>query len=101
MIKSSIHLAVLVSGGGTTLQNLIDAIAANKLDAKINLVVGSRENLGGIERAERAKIKSEIVERKKFADVSAFSRRVFELIDAADVDLVCLGGWLCLLEIQI
>ncbi|HMB95663.1 MAG TPA: formyltransferase family protein, partial [Tepidisphaeraceae bacterium] len=74
MIKSPIHLAVLVSGGGTTLQNLIDAIAANKLDAKINLVVGSRENLGGIERAERAKIQTEIVVRKKFSDVSAFSR---------------------------
>jgi phosphoribosylglycinamide formyltransferase-1 len=99
MTKSSIHLAVLLSGGGTTLQNLIDTIHLGKLDAKIDLVIGSREGLAGIERAERAKLHTEIVDRKKFQDVNDFSRRVFELIDAAKVDLVCLAGWLCLLDI--
>jgi phosphoribosylglycinamide formyltransferase 1 len=99
MTRSPIQLAVLVSGSGTTLQNLIDAIAANKLDAKINLVIGSREGLAGIERARRANLRAEIVERKKFSDVSKFSARVFELIDSAKIDLICLGGWLCLLDI--
>ncbi len=96
---SSINLAVLVSGSGTTLQNLIDQISANKLDAKIKLVIGSKPGLVGIDRAIKANIPSEVVDRKSFPDVSAFSHRVFELIDRAEVDLVCLAGWLCLLEI--
>jgi formyltetrahydrofolate-dependent phosphoribosylglycinamide formyltransferase len=99
MVKSPVHLAVLVSGSGTTLQNFIDVINAKKLDATIELVIGSRAGIGGIERARRANLHTEIVERKKFVDVAAFSERVFELIDASNVDLVCLAGWLCLLEI--
>jgi phosphoribosylglycinamide formyltransferase 1 len=99
MPLSPINLAVLVSGSGTTLQNLIDHIAAKKLDARIKLVIGSRDGLMGIERAMQAGIPSEIVNRKSFADLPTFSRRVFSLIDEAHVDLVCLAGWLCLLDL--
>src|SRR5690242_20539794 len=95
MPSSPINLAVLLSGSGTTLQNLIDHIAAKKLDARIKLVIGSREGLLGIERAMQAGIPSHAVDRKTFPDVTSFSRRVFELIDEARVDLVCLAGWLC------
>jgi phosphoribosylglycinamide formyltransferase-1 len=99
MPTSPLNLAVLVSGSGTTLQNLIDQIAAKHLDARISLVIASRPGLSGIERAQRAQIPAQVVERKPFANVTSFSRRVFELIDAADVQLICLGGWLCLLDI--
>ncbi len=99
MTSSSINLAVLVSGSGTTLQNLIDQIVAGKLDARIKLVIGSRPGLAGIERAKRAGLHSEIVDRREYGDCSEFSRRVFDLIDAAQVNLVCLAGWLCLLEV--
>ena len=54
-----LQLAVLVSGGGTTLQNLIDVIAAGQLNAQIKLVIGSRPNLAGLQRASDAKIISE------------------------------------------
>jgi phosphoribosylglycinamide formyltransferase-1 len=94
-----INLAVLLSGSGTTLQNLIDHIAAKKLDARIKLVIGSREGLLGVERAMQAGIPSHIVDRKQFSDVESFSHRVFELIDEARVELVCLAGWLCLLQL--
>jgi formyltetrahydrofolate-dependent phosphoribosylglycinamide formyltransferase len=94
-----INLAVLVSGSGTTLQNLIDHIAAKKLEVRIKLVIGSREGLFGIERAMQAGIHSQVVDRKSFPDVASFSRRVFGFIDEAQVDLVCLAGWLCLLEL--
>ena len=40
-----------------------------------------------------------VIERKAFADVASFSRNVFERIDEADVDLICLAGWLCLLDL--
>jgi phosphoribosylglycinamide formyltransferase-1 len=99
MPPSPVNLAVLLSGSGTTLQNLIDHIAAKKLDARIKLVIGSRDGLLGIERAMQAGIPSHIVDRKRFADVASLSQRVFELIDEARIDLVCLAGWLCLLEL--
>jgi phosphoribosylglycinamide formyltransferase-1 len=96
---SPINLAVLVSGSGTTLQNLIDLIRAGALDARINLVVGSRADLLGVQRAIDAGLETAVVDRKQFPDVPSFSRAVFQQIDRARVDLVCLAGWLCLLEI--
>ena len=99
MPLSPVNLAVLVSGSGTTLQNLIDQIAAKALDARIKLVIGSRAGLVGIERAAKANLPHEIVDRKAFPDVPNFIKRVFELIDRAEVDLICLAGWLCLLDL--
>ena len=94
-----IQLAVLVSGSGTTLANLIDQIAAGALEAKIGIVIGSRPELGGLKRASDAKLMNFVVDRHKSANVAEFSRQVFALCDDAGVDLVCLAGWLCMLEI--
>ena len=69
------------------------------LDARNKLVIGSRASLPGIERAMQAGIPSEVVDRKSFPDCPSFSRRVFDLVDRAEVDLVCLAGWLCLLDL--
>src|SRR5690242_9961721 len=87
-----INLGVLVSGSGTTLQNLIDRIADGALNAKIGLVIGSRPDLPGLKRAADAKLMNFVVNRAEFApdDCAAFSRQVFRLCDDADVDLVCL-----------
>jgi len=94
-----INLAVLLSGSGTTLQNLVDAIAAQQLDARIKLVIASRAGVAGIERAQRADLPTQVVDRREYRDVASFSRRVFYLIDDAGIDLICLAGWLCLLDI--
>ena len=94
-----IKLAVLVSGSGTTLQNLIDEIGAGRLDAEIRVVIGSRPGLKGLDRAATAKIPNFIVDRRDFDDTAEFSRHVFSLCDDAGVDLVCLAGWLCLLDV--
>jgi formyltetrahydrofolate-dependent phosphoribosylglycinamide formyltransferase len=99
MPHSPIRLAVPVSGSGTTLANLIDQIAKTKLNARIELVIGSRPGLLSLTRATHARIPTAIVDRREFSDVASFSRQVFELMDNAKVDLVCLAGWLCLLEI--
>jgi formyltetrahydrofolate-dependent phosphoribosylglycinamide formyltransferase len=100
MATSPLNLAVLVSGSGTTLQNLIDQIGAGELaKVRIGLVIGSRPELLGVKRAADAKIMNFVVDRRSFADVAAFSRAVFALCDDADVDLIALAGWLCLLEI--
>ena len=100
MPSRPLNLAVLVSGSGTTLQNLIDRIADGSLaEARIGIVIGSRPNLGGITRAADAKLMNFVVDRRSFADVAAFSKAVFALCDDAGVDLVVLAGWLCLLEV--
>ncbi|MBC8108045.1 MAG: phosphoribosylglycinamide formyltransferase [Anaerolineae bacterium] len=95
----SINLAVLISGSGSTLQNLIDHIAARTLNAQIVTVIASRPDLPGIQRAIDAKLPYTIVDRRSFADVSTFSAKVFELIDSSGADLICCAGWLCLLDI--
>ena len=99
MSVKTINLAVLASGGGTTLQNLIDEIKAGRLDARIKVVVASRPGIKAIDRAKAAGIPAYVVERKQFASVEAFSEPVFRHIDVAGVDLVCLAGWLSMLDI--
>src|SRR5579862_7051799 len=94
-----IRIAALVSGSGTTLQNFIDKIAARQLDAEVRLAIGSRPGLKGIERAAAAKIMNFVVDRKAFGECAPFSKEIFSLCDDADVDLICLAGWLCLLDI--
>jgi formyltetrahydrofolate-dependent phosphoribosylglycinamide formyltransferase len=99
MADHPINLAVLVSGSGTTLQNLIDKIAAGELDARIGIVIGSKPDLPGLKRAAEAKLMNFVVDRRDHKDVAEFSRQVFKLCDDAGVDLIVLAGWLCLLEI--
>jgi phosphoribosylglycinamide formyltransferase-1 len=99
MSSSPIRLAVLLSGSGTTLQNLLDQITARKLNAQIKTVIASRPNLVGTERAIKAYLPSHVVDRKQYPTCAAFSDAVFNLVDQAEVDLVVLAGWLCLLEL--
>jgi phosphoribosylglycinamide formyltransferase-1 len=97
--QSPLKIAALVSGGGTTLQNLLDVIEAGALDAKVELVVGSRPGLVGLQRAAAAGLTHVVVDRREFANCAEFSQRVFPLCDGVGVDLVCLAGWLCLLDV--
>ena len=99
MAHDPLKLAVLVSGSGTTLQNLVDVIAAAGLDARIELVIGSRPGLVGLQRAAAAGLTHVIVDRREFRDCATFSERVFSLCDGMGAELVCLAGWLCLLDV--
>ncbi len=62
-------------------------------------MVGSRPGLAGVDRAAAAGVPTAVVDRRAFDAPAAFSRAVFDAVDRAGVDLVCLAGWLCLLEI--
>ena len=92
-------LAVLVSGSGSTLANLVEQIGLGNLNCEISVVIGSRPGIKGIERAQAAGLQGEVIDRKIFSDVDAFSDRIFSAIDDSNADLVCLAGWLCLLKI--
>jgi len=95
---SPIRLAVCVSGGGTTLQNLIDLIGTGKLAAEIVLVIASKPGVGAIERAERAGIPVVVADRptKTNPDVS---RSIFDPIRARRADLAVLAGFLTIMPI--
>jgi phosphoribosylglycinamide formyltransferase-1 len=98
IIEPPIRLAVCVSGGGTTLQNLIDRISAGTLRAEIVQVVASKPGVRAIERAEAAGIPVAVVPRKG-KTLDEFSRDVFEPIRRQDADLVIFGGFLVLVAI--
>jgi formyltetrahydrofolate-dependent phosphoribosylglycinamide formyltransferase len=98
-MKQPIRVAVLLSGSGTTLQNLLDRISDGRLSARIVLVIANNSEAFGLTRAERAGIPSAVVERKAFGSREAFSARLFELCRKAEADLVCMAGFLQLLSI--
>ena len=99
MTRPPINLAVLLSGSGTTFQNLIDQIASGALNARVAIVIGSRAELAGLKRASEAKLINFVVDRRDYGDVAEFSKQVFTLCADAGVDAIVLAGWLCLLEI--
>ena len=94
-----IRLGVLLSGGGTTLQNLIDRIADGRLDARVACVVSSRAGVGGVERGGRAGIPTFVVERRACASREEFGARILGHCRDAGADLVCMAGFLQLLHI--
>ena len=88
------RIAVLISGGGTTLRNLIEKVRAGQLGVEIALVVSSNPQAGGLRYAAEANIPAEVVQRKDFPSREAFSEAVFRLCRRAEVDLVVMGGFL-------
>lgn len=98
--KKPIRLGVLISGGGTTLMNILEHIKQGRLNAEIALVISSRSTVTGVEKARNAGLKVKIIRKKDFPDVDEFSKRIEEELVAANVDLVVQGGWLCLWKIS-
>src|SRR6516225_6330867 len=94
-----IRLAVFLSANGTTLQNLIDRIADGRLQAQIVLVASNNADAYGLVRAEGAGIPAAVVERKAFATREEFSRKLFDLCREHRAELVCLAGFLQLIQI--
>jgi formyltetrahydrofolate-dependent phosphoribosylglycinamide formyltransferase len=99
MSPPSLRLAVLLSGSGTTLQNLLDLSAAGELPAQVVLVVSNKGDAFGLERSRRVGIPTAVVDRKQCASRDDFSARIFDHCRAAQVDLVCLAGFMQLLPI--
>ncbi len=93
---ASFRLAVLISGGGTGLQNLIDRIADGRLaGVEIAIVISSRSNVEGVERAHRAELPVDVIRAKDFPEVERFSDHISLTLDVFVPDLVVQAGWLC------
>lgn len=98
-LRRPLRVATLISGGGTTLVNFLRQRDARLLDIEVPLVIASRRDCGGIERATQAGLDCRTLPRKEFADTDTFSEAVFDACRQAHVDLVALAGFLSLLRI--
>jgi len=92
------RIAVLVSGGGTNLQALIDAREEGRLDGgEIALVVSSKPGVLAVERSVKAGIKTIIIERKKYPDIQEFDNALYAALSENNIELVVLAGFLSVL----
>ena len=94
-----LRLAVLISGGGTTLRNLLERINAGRLAAQVVTVISSNSSARGLDFARVAGIPAHVVERSSYADLAAFSEAIFAPCRDADAQLVAMAGFLKLVEI--
>jgi phosphoribosylglycinamide formyltransferase-1 len=89
-----ITLGVLVSGTGSNLQAILDAVAQKKLDARVAVVVSNVPGAGGLERARAAGVETVVVDHKAYADRRAFDAAVVEVLRARGVEVVVLAGFM-------
>ena len=92
------RLGVLISGRGSNLQAIIDAVAGGRLDASIAVVVSNKPNAGGLERASAAGIETAVLEHTAYDSREAYDLTLVEPLGRHQVDLVCLAGFMRLLS---
>jgi len=97
-MQRPVRLGVLISGSGSTLQNLLDRIAAGTLPAEIAGVVSSRADAYGLERARRAGVPAVTVARKGHPDADRFNDALHAALEPMNVDLIVLAGFLSLFQ---
>lgn len=93
-----LKLGILISGGGSNLQALIDAARDPAYPAEVALVIANRADAGGLERARRAGVPSLVLSHRDYADKPAFEAAMTARLEDAGVELVCLAGFMRLLS---
>lgn len=93
-MASPLKVAVLISGSGTNLQAIIDAIATDGLPVEVVQVVSSRPGVAGIDRAEQAGIPTLVLSREDYADPRAADRFIVDALRAAGADYVVMAGYM-------
>lgn len=91
------RVGVLISGGGSNLQALIDAAADPAYPAEIVLVISNRADAFGLQRAARAGIATKVIDHKRFADRETFDRETDAALREAGCDIICLAGFMRIL----
>jgi phosphoribosylglycinamide formyltransferase-1 len=87
-------IAVLISGGGTNLQSIIDSVESGYLDLEITVVVSNKEEAYGLKRAMKHSIPTHVLEHGDFGSREEFEEKLIELLDGYRVDLVVLAGFM-------
>ncbi len=96
----TLRIAVLLSGSGTSLENLFEHIDRGKLDAEIAVVISSKAGAFGLERARRRGVPAVAVSRAKLPEIGAFNDAIHAELAKYDVDLVACLGFLSLFELR-
>lgn len=95
---SSINIGVLISGGGTNLQTLIDNTKSGYINGKIKLVVSNKKDAYGLVRAQKEGIETLYLDRKRFSTEEEYNREILEELKKRNVELVVLAGYLKVLS---
>lgn len=97
-----LNIVVLVSGGGTNLQALIDAQNSGKIkNGRITRVISDKQGVYALERAEKANIKTTVVNKKDFSSVDEHNKALLKVLDECRADLIVLAGFLCILSKEV
>lgn len=93
------NIVVLVSGGGTNLQALIDAEKRGEIKGgRITCVISSKADAYALERAAKADIPTRVIARKEYADSVSYSKAILDALDSEKADLVVLAGFMTILD---
>lgn len=98
-VRPPMRIAVLVSGGGRSLENLAEAIRRGEVPGEIVLVLASNRKAFALERARRLEIPSVVIDAERKLAPAEFSREAFAAIEHADADVVVMAGFLRLLPL--
>ena len=97
--KSAGHnLGVLISGRGTNLQSILDAVAAGRLDAEIAIVISNRADAAGLARATQAGVETLVLDHRAHASRESYDAELVEALRRRNVELVCLAGFMRILS---
>ena len=97
MLKAKV--CVLVSGGGTNLQAIIDAQKSGIINsAEVSVVVASNPNAYALERAKNSGIPTEVVHKKEMPSQEAFEKAIVDIIEKYEIDFIVLAGFMCILS---
>ncbi len=96
--REPVKLGVLISGRGTNLQSIIDAVERGELRAAIKLVISNRADAPGLIRAQRIEIPTRVIDHRRFASREEFDRALVDALNAAHVELVACAGFMRLLS---
>jgi phosphoribosylglycinamide formyltransferase 1 len=88
------RLGVLISGRGTNLQSIIDAIGSGRLNAAIGIVISNRADAAGLQRARAAGLQTLFLSHKEYASREEYDRALVAALRAHGADLVCLAGFM-------
>ena len=97
-MAQKVPLGILISGNGSNLQAIIDAIEKKQLDAEVRVVISNREEAYGLVRAQQHGVPTEIVDHGKFPSREAFDQHLIERFQVQQVELVVLAGFMRLLS---
>jgi phosphoribosylglycinamide formyltransferase-1 len=98
MIDKKIKTAILISGRGSNMQALINAAKDDNYPAKISVVISNKTDAKGLEFAQRNNIKIVVVEHKKFNNREDFDKKLSQIIDENNCQMICLAGFMRLLS---